>query len=97
MTSSKIRTIPSSSQILRKLHKKSLSASTSPMFAAIGSNIIAATSPLFASTQAFTEVISLYVHTKVFLVISFGMPGLVGIPNVKAPEPDFTSNASLCP
>ena len=61
---------------------------------ATGSTIIHAISSAYLANISFTSSILLKLTVRVCLAKSSGIPGEFGTPNVNAPEPAFTNNAS---
>ena len=89
ITSSKMSSAPAAFVMRRSSSRYPGAGGTTPMFAAIGSTITAATGGP-ASSAACIAGTSLYSTTLVSREISEGTPALSGTPNVAAPEPART-------
>ena len=97
ITSSKIRTLPYSSQRRRRVLRKRGEPGTQFMLPATGSTMTAATcSPASLKT---CSACSALLNSKVMVcfAVSAGTPGEVGTPRVSAPEPALTNSASAWP
>ncbi len=78
------------SHAARSPSRKPGAGATTPMFAAIGSTITAATSLPISGT-------TLYGTTSVLATASSGTPAVPGKPSVATPLPPAASNASVAP
>ena len=90
ITSSKMRSAPTRSHSCRRPSRNPGAGATTPMFAATGSTMTAATSFVRRGT-------TLYGATMVFATASSGTPAVPGKPSVAMPLPPATNNASVAP
>ena len=81
---------PALSHAARRPSKKPGAGATTPMFAATGSTMTAATSLPISGT-------TLYGTTNVLATASSGTPAVPGIPSVAIPLPPAASSASVAP
>ncbi len=87
MTSSKMRSEPESRVIFLSPSRNPSAGGTTPILAATGSSITAAILSRYLSYSPLTEPRSLKLASSVFSVNDSGTPGLLGVPNVVAPDP----------
>ena len=97
ITSSKISRAPCLSHRARRPSRKPGAGPTTPMLAATGSTITAATWPGFCSSRASTLAKSLNWAVRVSLAAPTGTPALLGWPPARAEEPALTSIQSEWP
>ncbi len=90
ITSSKINSAPTRSHSARSPSRNPGCGAITPMLAATGSTITAATSGVSAGTR-------LYGTTRVSATAPAGTPAVPGSPSVATPLPPAASNASVAP
>ena len=97
MTSSNIKTVSYLVQSCLNALKNFISGRIRFIFPTIGSIITHAMSLPISLKHFSKPLISLKASVCVCFATSAGTPAELGCPNVKAPDPALTSNASECP